>query len=284
MGTTMTNVAPSNAEQAAAWNGDQGQFWTEQADYFDDGVAGYREPFIAACSLNEGMHVLDIGCGTGQTTREAARAATRGTALGVDLSSSMIELARRTAQDEGLTNCSFEQLDAQVHPFRPKWELVMSRSGVMFFGEPDVAFANLARALKPEGRIVLFVWRAFGENEWICEVSGALSAGRELPMPPADAPGPFSLADPGRVRALLEGAGFEDVSLTPLERPMRFGRTPEDARDFILGLSGWMLDGLDDVSRARAIDKLNSTIDSHAGTTGVHFGSAGWIVSGLRRL
>jgi cyclopropane fatty-acyl-phospholipid synthase-like methyltransferase len=87
MGTTGTIVAPSNGEQSAAWNGDQGRFWTEQADHFDDGVAGYHEPLMAACSLNEDMHVLDIGCGSGQTTRDAARAATRGAVLGVDLSS-----------------------------------------------------------------------------------------------------------------------------------------------------------------------------------------------------
>ena len=93
--------------------------------------------------------MLDIGCGTGQTTRDAARRASAGGALGVDLSADMIALARQLAAAEGLPNARFEQADAQIHPFgQGPFDVAISRTGAMFFGHPPAAFANMARALR----------------------------------------------------------------------------------------------------------------------------------------
>src|SRR5690242_14804122 len=158
--------------------------------------------------------------GTGQTTRDAAAAAGPGPALGVDLSARMIELARRLAAEEGTGNVSFEQADAQIYPFPAgSFDVAISRTGTMFFGDPAAAFANIGRALRPGGRLVMLVWQGPGPNEWVRELSGALAAGRDLPAPPPGAPGPFSLADPGRVRALLAAAGFSGITMEALHEP-----------------------------------------------------------------
>ena len=116
-------------------------------------------------------------------------------------------------------------------------------------------------------------------NEWIREISGALAAGRDLPAPPPDAPGPFSLADPERSRAVLDPAGFRDVDLEAFEAPMWFGTDADDAHRFVLGLVGWMLDGLDESGRARARDDLRSTMEAHATPDGVVFQSAAWTIT-----
>jgi SAM-dependent methyltransferase len=111
--------------------------------------------------------VLDIGCGTGQATRDAARAAEPGHALGVDLSARMIELARRLAASQDIGNVSFEQADAQIYPFPAgSFDVAISRTGTMFFGDPAAAFANIGRALRPGGRLVMLVWQGPGPNEW----------------------------------------------------------------------------------------------------------------------
>src|SRR5690348_9397043 len=112
-----TRVDPANAEQARAWDGDEGAYWADHAQRFDRAVAAYHGTFMAACGIALGEHVLDIGCGTGQAARDAAAAAGPGHALGVDLSARMIELARRLAAAQGIGNVSFEQADAQIHPF-----------------------------------------------------------------------------------------------------------------------------------------------------------------------
>jgi SAM-dependent methyltransferase len=274
----------TNAEQWRAWDGDEGAYWAAHADRFDPAVAPHHDRLMAAAAISAGERVLDIGCGTGQTTRDAARAASPGgTALGVDLSSGMLDVARARAADDGLDNVAFAQVDAQVHPFDPaSFDVAISRTGAMFFGEPVVAFTNIARALRPGGRMALVAWQSFADNEWIREITGALTGGRPLSPPPPDAPGPFSLADPARVHALLDAAGFVDVDLTGVSAPEWFGVDADDAHAFVLGLAGWMLRDPDDDTRGRAVDALRSTMRAHEGPEGVTFGSAAWVITAKR--
>src|SRR6187402_3123140 len=154
---TATDPVPvdsSNAEQLRAWDGDEGEYWADNAEYFDRSVAVFHEQLFAAAAIGEEAHVLDVGCGTGQTTRDAGRAASAGSALGVDLSSRMLDHAGRRAAEEGVTNVTFAQADAQIHPFEPgRYDVAISRTAAMFFGDHVAAFANIARALRPGGRL-----------------------------------------------------------------------------------------------------------------------------------
>jgi SAM-dependent methyltransferase len=280
---TALRVDPVNAGQARAWDGDEGAYWAEHARRFDRAVAAYHGTFMAACRIASGERVLDIGCGTGQATRDAARAAGTGSALGVDLSARMIELARQLAASQDIGNASFVQADAQIHPFPAgSFDVAISRTGTMFFGDPAAAFANIGRALGPAGRLVMLVWQGPGPNEWVRELTGALAAGRDLPAPPPGAPGTFALADPGRVRALLGAAGFSGITLEALHEPMWFGSDPDEAHRFVLGLLGWMLDGLDQAGRERAFDALSATVTAHGGSDGITFASAAWLIHAQR--
>lgn len=282
---TPTNAVPvdsSNLDQLRAWDGDEGEYWADHAEYFDRSVAPYHERLLAVAAIGQHEHVLDVGCGTGQTTRDAGRAAPAGSAVGVDLSSRMLELARRRAGEEGLTNVTFEQSDAQIHPFAAGgFDAVISRTAAMFFGDHAAAFANIGRALRPGGRLVLVTWQPLSGNEWIREISAALAAGRDLPAPPPDA-GPFSLAEPSRVRALLTAANFDEVELESTTAGMWFGDDADDAHRFVLGLMGWMLEGLDDAGRSRAVDALHATMAAHQTPDGVLFESAAWTIHATR--
>jgi len=276
-------VAPSNADQLTAWDGDEGAYWAANADHYDRAVAGYHRPLLDAAAIDDGDRVLDLGCGTGQTTRDAARAARSGSALGVDLSRRMLEVARQRVETEGVANASFEQADAQVHPFEQgAFDVAISRTGAMFFGDPAAAFGNVARALRPGASITLLTWQPAEANEWLPAFAGALAAGREMPLPPADAPGPFALSDPDRVRDLLGGAGFVDVQLDPLTAAMWFGVDADDACRFILGQLGWMLEGVDADVRVRAEAALRETVTAHETSEGVLLGSAAWLIRAER--
>jgi SAM-dependent methyltransferase len=282
--TDAVPVAPSNVEQLRAWDGAEGAYWAEHAGYFDRSMVAYHQPFLQAAAIGEAERVLDIGCGTGQTTRDAARSAPLGSALGVDLSSRMIEYARRRAAEEQVPNASFEQADAQIHAFNTEaFDVAISRTGATFFGDSVAAFTNIARALRSGGRLVLLTWQGPGPNEWIREFSGALAAGRDRPLPPPDAPGPFALSDPDRVRAVLAIAGFAHLQLHSRSEPMWFGHDAHDAHRFIVGLMGWMLEGLDDRGRARALDDLHRTLAAHHHTgEGVIYQSSAWTIHATR--
>lgn len=277
-----TSVDPTNRAQAEAWDGTEGAYWAAHAERFDAVLARYQPMFHAAARIVEDHHVLDVGCGTGLTTRAAARAAPAGAALGVDLSAQMIDVARVVTERMGVPNAHFQRADAQVHPFAAgSVDAVISRTGAMFFGRPDAAFANLARALRPGGRVTLLTWQAADRNGWFRAFVHHL-AGREPPAPPAGAPGPFSLAHPDHVRALLEGAGFADVAIDGLAEPAVYGRDADDALSFVVGLLGWMLDARPPAERDRAVEALRETLRAHEGPEGVALPSATWLVTARR--
>jgi SAM-dependent methyltransferase len=283
MSASTTHIDPSNAEQADAWDGDQGFYWAEHAEQFDRAIHAYQRPFLDAAALHRGERVLDIGCGNGLTSRAAARLTVGGPVLGVDLSGPMLRVARREAEREGLDSIRYEQADAQTYPFpETAFDAAISRAGAMFFAEPVTAFRNIARALRPGGRLVLLVWQDMARNEWFRSFATALAAGRDLPVPPPGAPGPFAMADPDVVRDTLTAAGFEEPEVTGLERPMNFGRTADHAYDFVSGMLAWAIEDLDEAGRAHALGDLRADIEAHTTDGGVLYDSATWIVRTTR--
>lgn len=275
-------VDPSNAAALEAWDGSEGEYWAENERIYEGSLSRYRQAFFAAASIGETDRVLDIGCGTGQTTRHAAALARRGSALGVDLSSQMLDVARRRAAEEGIANATFLQADAQVHAFEPgRFDVAISRTGAMFFGDPVAAFINTRRALRAGARLVLLVWKPLGENHWVRDFFAALTGGGAVPSPPPHAPGPFSLADPDHDRSLLTAAGFHDVGFEAAAELMWFGDTVDEAFRFIrgLGLTVSMLRGLDQPAHERAVEALRTTIEAHLTADGVLYPSAAWLIT-----
>ena len=243
-----------NIEQAAAWDGHEGDVWTEQADRYDRASRRIWRRFVDAKLIGSADRVLDVGCGTGGPTRDIAHVAIDGEVTGIDLSTRMLELARERSADEGLDNVTFVRGDAQVFPFEPEaLDVAMSSFGSMFFSDPHAAFTNIGGGLRRGGTLALLAWRALEENDWLMSVRGALAVGRELPMPPPDAPTPFALADPERVRTILESAGFQRVDLEPIDELVDLGADASDALDFAksMGIVEGLTQGLDTPERGR---------------------------------
>lgn len=275
----------ANIEMAQAWDGEEGDQWTEHADRFEATGVHIWERFLKEVPIAASDRVLDIGCGTGESTRDAARLATQGFVLGVDLSSKMLGFARDRCRAEGLTNVEFEQADAQVHPFSAgSFDVAISSFGTMFFNDPVAAFANIGRAVKPDGRLAMLTWQALEKNEWLTAIRGALAVGRDLPAPPSGAPGPFGLADPDHIRGVLAAAGFESVELQGVEEPVPIGRDADDAWTFlsIMGIVKGLTESLDDEKRAQALENLRQTVNAHETPDGVLFAAAAWLITAQR--
>jgi ubiquinone/menaquinone biosynthesis C-methylase UbiE len=270
----------------SAWGGSAGEHRVTHADLFDDETRPHNERLRAACGIRPGDRVLDIGCGTGQSTRDAARAAAPGRVLGVDVSEPMLEMARRRSAGEGLDTVSYEHADAQVHPFPPgAFDIAMSQFGAMFFTDPVAAFTNIGRALAPGGRLVLLVWQARDLNEWATAVRAALAAGRTLTDEPVAALDPFSLADPATVEAILQAAGFASVGFIDVHEPVRYGQDGAQAYELVLGLRSPrdLLAGLDAAAAEQALCRLRETLAAHQSDSGVFFDSRAWIITATRR-
>ena len=277
----MDDQPTPNAEMTKAWDGPEGDNWTENEAFYTNSSRRHTPYLFAGAAIAPADRVLDVGCGTGATTRDAARAAKAGSALGIDLSTRMLERAREHANAEALDNVRFERGDAQIYPFEPEsFDVAISRFGVMFFDDPAGAFTNIGRAIKKGGRLAFLCWRELARNEWITAMREALAAGRTLPEPPANAPGPLSLADADRVRAILSEAGFADVAIEPVEEPLRFGLDAATTFDHLqkTGIVIGLLGELDDEARADALEKLQKMVLAHETPEGVLFDSSAWLV------
>jgi SAM-dependent methyltransferase len=207
-------------------------FWVREANRWDGTSGQFGDAMLAAADLRSGQSVLDVGCGAGSTTLEAARRVAPGTAVGIDISSQALALARRRANAAGHSKVEFIEADAQTHAFEPEsFDAIISRFGSMFFTDPVYAFANLRRALRPGGKLSIVAWRGPMESVWTTiAVEAAIAVfGRPPDLGAPDGPGPFAFADGDRFSTVVGEAGFKDLSLVSLTRPMVMGRDVEDA-------------------------------------------------------
>jgi SAM-dependent methyltransferase len=278
-------MSKPNADMRKAWDGLDGDIWAAAADQYETRGAGHRRLLLQAAAIASGERVLDLGCGNGASTREAARMAEPGEVVGIDLSTAMLTNARARSAAAGLTNVSFVHGDAQVHDFGPEsFDVIISNAGAMFFDDKVAAFSNLRRALRPGGRIVLMAWQLLEDNEWLTVLRETLAMGRDLPAPAVGMPGPFGLSDRDQVSALLSATGFTDVGFADVREPMVCGATTDEAYALLSddGPVRGLLADLSDADRATALDKLRAVIAAHETPTGVIFGSASWLIQARR--
>jgi SAM-dependent methyltransferase len=270
-----------NAEQAEDWNGASGREFIEQRERHEQMLGRLRARLLAAAQIQDGENILDIGCGCGDTTIPAARAAGSGHALGADFSRIQVAEARRLAAAAGVANARFEVADAQVHPFRAgAFDLVLSSFGVMFFDDPAAAFANLRKALRPGGRLAFVCWRTRAENPVFTTGFAGTAAvlGLRGPLGPSAA---FSLADTGRADRLLSGAGFSRIEFAKADEPMLIGRDVDDVLEYELASPEVteILTGLSPAQAAELTRQVRDRLGAYASPDGVTMPGAAWLVT-----
>jgi SAM-dependent methyltransferase len=275
----MKSASDLAAEQAAFWNGPGGQVWLAAYERIDRTVAEFGKAALAVAKAQPGEHVLDIGCGTGLTTKALAQSVgPSGHVLGADISEVLVGAARAGRVD----NATFVVGDAAVHPFKTaSYDLVFSRFGVMFFGDPVAAFRNLHRALKPTGRLVFVCWRTPQENPWgLVPLRAAAPHLPPMPRPGPEDPGQYSFGDRLRVERILKESGFGVPAIEAIDRPIFMGKDVAEVVDNI-GRFGPVARAFaeatpEQIEKAKAA--IAEALKPHQGANGVVLPGACWLV------
>ncbi len=273
-----------SSDQVEYWNNEGGARWTKFADRTTTLFIPLTGALLRTAAPQPGEHVLDVGCGTARTTIELAKAVRPGRVVGLDVSRVILDAARDNIARAGVEGVELVLADASRHAFSGSVDLVFSQFGVMFFSVPVTAFANLRRALKPNGRIVFACWRSMEENPWFSVPFAEAKRFAPAPQPAApDAPGPLAFADAKRVERILTEAGFSDITITPHDEQLLIGNLDQlDDAKFMLariGPAGRLLDGVDENARRAAEDAIGIALQKRASESGMYLGSGIWLVS-----
>jgi len=253
-----------NEAQAERWNGDSGHRWIAQRERH----ASVRQPLLphlwAAAAIAPGERVLDVGCGCGESSVEAARRG--GIVTGIDFSATMLSAAQRAS------NVEYVLADAQSHPLpEAAFDVVISSFGVMFFDDPVAAFANFRRCLRPGGRLAFLCWQGQSRSEVFSIPLRAFSS------PIDDAADPFS--DPGWISDLLGGVGFAGVRVATVVEQVRIG---SDVADMLEYQAGSPLVRNFDGPREPGFAAMAAEYAARQRSDGVWVGAAAWLVSAHR--
>lgn len=266
-----------NELQREYWNGPVGEKWVARQDAFDRGFTHITAAVMEFARLERGMNVLDVGCGAGATTIEIAGRVAPGKVTGIDISAPLINAA--AARAGGMA--TFIEADAAHYHYGPEFDLIFSRFGVMFFADPVKAFANLHRALKPEGRLAVICWCPF---EQVPSLYECFIAARDLLPPqeptPQNAPGPFGLADRDRTQRILEEAGFHDIMIEKTMPRSFMGATIEEAVEQAVNLGplARAVALLDEPTKAMVRERIRPVLESYRTHEGIAPPAACWLV------
>jgi SAM-dependent methyltransferase len=232
---------------ALPWDETQSMSWLAQLQEREASLVPVLDALLDRADLQPGERVLDIGCGAGPSTLAAARlVGTAGRVTGLDVSTSMLTAARdRSAavlRPEVDAPVDWLLADAQTCSWPDRFDVLISRFGVMFFADPQAAFANLAAACVDEGRLVMAVWPHRTESEWFnrpLEVVGDTLArhGVTMSVPPNDG-GPFALGDVEQLTGLLSAAGWSQVDVRRDDRLLYHGGAGASDRIAVESLLG----------------------------------------------
>jgi ubiquinone/menaquinone biosynthesis C-methylase UbiE len=291
----------SNAIQAAAATAPDTpfvQFWNEVLapkfirfkHILVDGLSRHSAVVFPTLPVRPGDHVLDVGCGFGDTAiRLADMVGPTGQVVGVDCCDAFLDHARAEVRARGLTNVCFARADAEIALPTNQFDFVFARFGTMFFANPVAGLRNMRKALKPGGRMVHIVWRDRADNPWLSMAKDVVL--RFLPPPGADAqtcgPGPFSMADEATVRAMMRSAGYAEIEFRRVDAPVLVGKDVDDAIAFQLaiGPAGEVYREAGALAEARRAEIEAALADAinrqKVAADGVVMDSSSWVISAI---
>ena len=284
----MEQIASANEEAIRAWDGPLYDRFVRFRHLLTTGLGAHGEEALRLVPPRPGQRVLDIGCGFGDAAQQiAALVGSTGEVLGVDAAPRFIETASRDAEEAGVGNVRFAVADVETAGFGETFDMAFSRMGTMFFANPVAALRNVREALVPGGRLVMVVWRAKVENDWVYRAQTITERFVSKPEEydePTCGPGPFSMANADTTSGILLSAGFEGIALRRCDVPITIGLDLEEAVEFVMsiGPAGEILRLAGDSAahlHQPVAEALRDGLAEWAGPDGVTAPASTWIVT-----
>ncbi len=270
MNSIMTNVGE--------WGGQVGDVWAQEWQRTDRSFTELNAllfPMIAALAPATGR-AIDIGCGAAETAVSIAQVKPGLDITGIDISPSLLEIARSRAQ--GIANIDFVLGDAAAQAAQnASVDLYFSRHGVMFFDDPVAAFTAFRQAASAEGRLIFSCFRDWSLNGFAYEI-GKLTDDAA----PTDAPGPFAFASQDKVAAILAASGWRNAEALAVDCNYVAGRGEDpvgDAMSFMqrIGPAARAIRLAGQERRPAIVDGLRRICEDHRQGDYVLFSAAMWI-------
>jgi ubiquinone/menaquinone biosynthesis C-methylase UbiE len=223
-------------------------------------LAEAQYALLTLASPTVGERVLDIACGTGLVSFEAARGVgSNGQVLGIDLSARMVDAAERRAKEQRLSNCRFSRMDAESLALPDSsFDVVLCALGLMYLPEPQRALCEMRRVLRAGGRVSLAVWGERSKCGWsaIFPIVASEVAGEVCPLF-------FSLGEQDTLARLCVDANFEDIRHRRIAATLTFadGQEACDAA-FVGGPVALAWSRFNDQARARVRARYLDAIES----------------------
>jgi enediyne biosynthesis protein CalE5 len=170
---------------------------------------------IELAELKQGSKVLDIATGIGEPSITAAqRVGKNGHVLAIDISPQMLAVAKERAKSMGLQDLvEFREGDAETADLPPStFDAALCRFGLMFLPSVKDGLSNIHKSLINEGRFAAAVWAPPEMVPFISLPFNILLKETNIPPPPPNAPGPFSLSDEKLLKEYFNNSGFKDVT------------------------------------------------------------------------
>lgn len=275
------NTVDSQQPAPNYWNTHRVITWAEEQPMLDRLFLPFEHILTDAVVAEGPSEVLDIGCGTGATTLAIAqKLAPNGRCTGLDVAEILVNVGRERAVKNQVPNASFLVGDAQRYDLAPdRFDAIVSRFGVMFFDDPQAAFANIRRATRVGGTLTCIVWRGPQDNPFMVTAERAVTAllGSEEPIDPC-APGQFAFGEADRVRAILTASAWDAIDIQPIDVDCKLSKSDLAIYVRRMGRVGTILPDLDEVMRHRVTSALDEAFSRFLAGGQAHFTAACWLV------
>ena len=210
-------------QQKESWN----KFspgWRKWDDFMMEFLKPMGDEIIRSLKLKDTDTVLDVAAGTGEPGLTIAAIVKNGNVVITDLAEGMLEVARDHATKKGITNYKTVACDVCELPFKDEtFDAVSCRFGFMFFPDMLMAAKEMARVLKPGGRLATAVWGTPDKNAWVTAIMSTINKNMQLPAPLPGAPGMFRCGNPGFIADLFEQAGLKNISEKEITGTLNYG-------------------------------------------------------------